>query len=74
MPTLEWILGSMISLSGWRLDVLLVRVTQFGRVLFSGFTIAISPPAPQLPERTTIDAVFSVQDETPVDIAPWSNR
>jgi hypothetical protein len=48
MAKLEWILGSVLSLSGWRLDILLVRVTSFARVLFVGVAYAISPPAPRL--------------------------
>ena len=48
MPNVEWILGSILSLSGWRLDILLVRVTSFARVLFVGVAYAVSPPAPRL--------------------------
>lgn len=67
MPKLQWALASMLSLSGWRLDVLLVRVTSFSRVLFVGLAWAVSPPAPQLDEgRMVIDAVFEVQDVEPV--------
>lgn len=71
MPNVEWILGSILSLSGWRLDVLLVRVTSFSRVLFVGLAFAVSPPAPQLvsPDvrmdaRTVIDTEGYAVEET----------
>jgi hypothetical protein len=64
MPRLQWILASMLGPSGWRLDVLMVRVTSFSRVLFVGLAWAVSPPAAQLDEgRTVIDAAFEVQDD-----------
>jgi hypothetical protein len=71
MAHVEWILGSVLSLSGWRLDILLVRVTSFARVLFVGVAYAISPPAPRLEStdirmdaRTVIDTVGYSVDET----------
>jgi hypothetical protein len=61
MPKLQWILASMLGPSGWRLDVLMVRVTSFSRVLFVGLAWAVSPPAAQFDEgRTVIDAAFEV--------------
>jgi hypothetical protein len=71
MANVEWILGSILSLSGWRLDILLVRVTRFARVLFVGIAYAVSPPAPRLvsPDvrmdaRTVIDTVGYAVEET----------
>lgn len=49
MLRIEWILGSILSpFSGFRLDILLIRVTSFARVLFVGVACAVSPPAPRL--------------------------
>ena len=70
MPNVEWILGSILSLSGWRLDILLVRVTSFARVLFVGVAYAISPPvariesATRMDARTVIDTVGYAVEET----------
>lgn len=80
MLNIEWILGSILSpFSGFRLDILLVRVTSFSRVLFVGLVWAVSPPAPQLDEgRSVIDAAFEVSecDESePADIlVDWRVR
>lgn len=76
MPNVEWILGSILSLSGWRLDILLVRVTIFARVLFVGVAYAVSPLAPRLTEpREYIDAAYEVRAcdaSEPADVlADW---
>jgi hypothetical protein len=72
MPQLEWILGSMLSLSGWRLDVLLVRVTSFSRVLFVGVAFTVSPPAPQLERaRETFDTTFEVYEDLAGEELVW---
>lgn len=64
MLHIEWILGSILSpFSGFRLDVLLVRVTSFARVLFVGLAYAVSPPAPRLADgRTVIEATYEVRE------------
>ncbi len=71
MAQLEWILGSVLSLSGWRLDVLFVRVVRAGVVLFAGLAFAVSPPVPHLAStdarmdaRTVIDTVGYAVEET----------
>lgn len=64
MLHIEWILGSILSpFSGVRMDVLLVRVTSFARVLFVGLACAVSPPAQRFADgRTVIDAAYEVRE------------
>lgn len=77
MHKVQWILGSILSLSGWRLDILLVRVTSFSRVLFFGFACAVSPPAPQLTSGpVVIDTVGEAveSDEDRADVPTGCDR
>jgi len=62
MPILDWILGSVLMPSGWRLEVLFVRVTRLAETLFVGLTWQLLPPRASLPERQTFDADFEVFD------------
>lgn len=57
MPKLEWILASVVSWSGFRLDVLFVRVVRAGVVLFAGVAMTVSPPVARLGQRVVIDTV-----------------
>jgi hypothetical protein len=73
-PRIEWLLASMVSWTGFRLDVFMVRVMHAGVVLFAGVAFMVTLPVARLDEgRAFIDTVgVSAEDaDTETVDAPY---